>query len=95
MRYLTLAEVLDLHRRVIEQSGGADGVRDLGGVESAVANRRCHSEVRNLSDQRVEGDRVVLLARRESSIRGRQQADWPCGNGNVSRDERLRDNRGC
>jgi death-on-curing protein len=37
MRYLTLAEVLDLHRRVIEQSGGADGVRDLGGVESALA----------------------------------------------------------
>ena len=37
MRYLTLGEVLDLHRRVIEQSGGADGVRDLGGVESAVA----------------------------------------------------------
>ena len=37
MRYLTLAEVLDLHRRVIEQTGGADGVRDLGGVESAVA----------------------------------------------------------
>ena len=37
MRYLTLAEVLDLHRRVIEQSGGADGVRDLGRVESAVA----------------------------------------------------------
>ena len=37
MRYLTLAEVLDLHRRVIEQTGGADGIRDLGGVESAVA----------------------------------------------------------
>lgn len=37
MRYLTLAEVLELHRRVIQQSGGADGVRDLGGVESAVA----------------------------------------------------------
>jgi death-on-curing protein len=37
MRYLTLGEVLDLHRRVIEQSGGGDGVRDLGGVESAAA----------------------------------------------------------
>jgi death-on-curing protein len=37
MRYLTLPEILDLHRRVIEQSGGGDGVRDLGGVESAVA----------------------------------------------------------
>ena len=37
MRYLTLAEVLDLHRRIIEQFGGASGVRDLGGVEFAVA----------------------------------------------------------
>jgi death-on-curing protein len=35
MRYLTLSEVLELHRRVIKQSGGADGVRDLAGVESA------------------------------------------------------------
>ncbi len=37
MRYLTLGEVLDLHRRVIKQSGGAHGVRELGGVESAIA----------------------------------------------------------
>jgi death-on-curing protein len=37
MRYLTLGEVLDLHHRIIEQSGGATGVCDLGGVESAVA----------------------------------------------------------
>ena len=36
MRYLTLSEVLELHRRVIEQSGGAAGVRELAGVESAV-----------------------------------------------------------
>jgi death-on-curing protein len=37
MRYLTLNEVLQLHRHVIDQSGGAAGVRELGGVESAVA----------------------------------------------------------
>ena len=37
MRYLTLAEVIELHRRVIEQAGGAEGVRDLGAIESAVA----------------------------------------------------------
>lgn len=37
MRYLTLAELLELHRRVIEQSGGAEGVRDLGLAESAIA----------------------------------------------------------
>jgi death on curing protein len=37
MRYLTLAELLELHRRIIEQSGGADGIRDLGLAESALA----------------------------------------------------------
>ena len=37
MRYLTLSEVLFLHTRVIEQSGGAEVVLDLGRVESAIA----------------------------------------------------------
>src|SRR5947209_18806464 len=37
IRYLTLEEVLELHRLVLEQSGGLDGVRDLGGLDSAVA----------------------------------------------------------
>lgn len=37
MRYLTLAEVLDLQCRIIEQSGGAEGLRDLGSLEAAVA----------------------------------------------------------
>ncbi len=37
MRYLTLGEVVDLHRRVLAQSGGASGIRDLGLLESALA----------------------------------------------------------
>lgn len=37
MRYLTLVEVLDLHRLVLAQSGGREGVRDLNAVDSAVA----------------------------------------------------------
>lgn len=37
MRYLTLAELAELHRRIIEQSGGGEGVRDLGLAESALA----------------------------------------------------------
>jgi death-on-curing protein len=40
MRYLTLGEVVALHRAVIESTGGATGVRDLGAVESAVAQPR-------------------------------------------------------
>ncbi len=37
MRYLTLIEVLELHRRIIKQSGGISGIRDLGLLESAIA----------------------------------------------------------
>jgi death-on-curing protein len=37
MRYLTLKEALELHRRIIEQSGGSGGIRDLGALESALA----------------------------------------------------------
>lgn len=40
MRYLSLGEVMGLHRRVIETSGGSHGVRDLGAVESAIAQPR-------------------------------------------------------
>ncbi len=29
MQFLTLIEVLELHRQVIEQSGGAFGIRDV------------------------------------------------------------------
>jgi death on curing protein len=37
MRSLSLAEVLDLHRQVIAQSGGAQGILDLHALESALA----------------------------------------------------------
>ncbi len=40
MRYLSLAEVLVLHRLVLDQSGGATGLRDLGALESAVGQPR-------------------------------------------------------
>jgi death-on-curing protein len=37
MRYLSLAEVVDLHQALLEQTGGASGTRDLAGLESALA----------------------------------------------------------
>lgn len=37
MRYLTLKEALELQIRIIRQSGGVLGVRDLGLLESALA----------------------------------------------------------
>ncbi|MCI0439604.1 MAG: type II toxin-antitoxin system death-on-curing family toxin [Chloroflexi bacterium] len=40
MRHLSLGEVLELHRQVVEATGGAMGVRDLGALESALAQPR-------------------------------------------------------
>ncbi len=40
MRYLTLGEVVALHRAVHESSGGATGIRDLGSLASALAQPR-------------------------------------------------------
>ena len=49
IRYLTLVEVLSLHRQVINQSGGALGIRDLGLLESAVAQPK------------ILGDKIYIL----------------------------------
>ncbi len=40
MRYLTLRETLEIYQRVMQQSGGLIGIRDLGALESAVAQPR-------------------------------------------------------
>lgn len=37
MRYLTVGEVVALHRALVDATGGADGVRDFGALESALA----------------------------------------------------------
>jgi len=37
MRYLTLGEIVELHRRLLAATGGASGIRDFGALESAVA----------------------------------------------------------
>jgi death-on-curing protein len=40
MKYLTVGEVLEIYSRVMKQSGGGLGIRDLGALESAVAQPR-------------------------------------------------------
>ena len=37
IRYLTVAEVVAIHSRVIDQSGGSHGLRDPGALDSAVS----------------------------------------------------------
>lgn len=40
MRYLIVTEVLEIHSRVIQQTGGGGGIHDRGALESAVAAPR-------------------------------------------------------
>lgn len=40
MRYLTLSEALELHERIIAQTGRSSGLREVGGLESALAQPR-------------------------------------------------------
>ena len=40
MRHLSLGEIVDLHQTLLNQTGGATGLRDLGGLESAMAQPR-------------------------------------------------------
>ena len=40
IRYLSLSEVLNLHSWIIEESSCSSGIRDLGALESAIAQPR-------------------------------------------------------
>jgi death-on-curing protein len=54
IRYLTLEEVVELHRLALEQSGGLEGVRDLGGLESALVQPRMTFDGKELYPSLVE-----------------------------------------
>lgn len=54
MRYLTLAEMLELHQRIISQTGGGLGLRDIGSLESALAQPRMTFEGQELYSTLLE-----------------------------------------
>jgi len=37
MRYLNIAEILEIYQRIMQQTGGLARIRDLGALESAIA----------------------------------------------------------
>jgi death-on-curing protein len=60
MKYLTVEQVLTIHARSIVQFGGDAGVRDLGMVESAVAQPRARFGGKYL--YRTLADKAAALA---------------------------------
>ena len=54
MRYLTLGEVLALHGAIITTTGGANGIRDLGALESALAQPKATFDATDLYPTLIE-----------------------------------------
>jgi len=48
MRYLSLGEVMNLHLRLIDRTGGGRGIRDLAALESALAQPKATFDAREL-----------------------------------------------
>ncbi len=62
MRFLTLAELIDLHSRIIDQTGGAPGLRDMGRLESAIAQPRMSFGGSDLYPTLIEKAAVLCFA---------------------------------
>jgi death-on-curing protein len=54
VRFLTLNELLELHERILVQSGGSAGIRAIGGLESAIAQPRMTFDGQELYPTLVE-----------------------------------------
>ena len=90
MRYLRLAEVVELHRRLLEATGNTSGIRDLGALESAIAQPKATFAGVDLYPTMVEKAAALCFSLGpKPCLRRRQQARRPCRNGNVSRSERC------
>lgn len=85
MRYLTLIEVLELHRRIIEQSGGAPGIRDIGLLGSAIAQPRITFDGEDLYPSLLEKAGILgfLIVMNHPFIRWKQTYR-SCGDGDLS-----------
>jgi len=67
---LDIFQLLKLHERLIEESGGASGVRDFGALESALAQpEMTFGGDETLSNPYRKGKRSGLFVMYESSFR--------------------------
>ena len=62
MRYLTLAEIVDLHKMIVEATGGGSGIRDLGSLESAIAQPKATFDTNDLYPLLTEKASVLCFA---------------------------------
>lgn len=78
MRYLTVPEVIWLHQAILECSGGAAGMHDLGALESALAQPRATFGGADLYLTLVDKAAALLYSLvLEPPIPRWKQARWP------------------
>jgi death-on-curing protein len=71
MRYLTLGEVLALHRRILAESGGRSGLRDLGAIASALSQPKVMELRAGVDDQER-----FMLALAAGDVSREALAEW-------------------
>ena len=63
MRYLSLAEVVELHGLITRATGGGSGIRDIGALESAIAQPKATFDLNDLLGR--EGRVLIKLGIRQ------------------------------
>ena len=87
MRYLALVDIVDLHLLIAKTTGGASGVRELGMLESAVAQPKATFDGNDLYASLT--DKVAALC--FSIVQGHPFVDGnkrTCRDGYISTSER-------
>ena len=79
MRYLTLGEVVELHQRLLTVTGGAFGIRDLGLLESALAQPKATFDGVDLHPTLVDKAAALgfALVANHPFVDGNKR--WTCG----------------
>jgi len=62
MRYLTLAEVVEVHDLITRATGGGGGIRDLGALESAIAQPKATFDMNDLYPSLIDKAAVLCLS---------------------------------
>jgi len=91
MRYVALGEVVELHRRLLQATGGAPGIRDFGALESAVAQPKATFGGSDLYPTLAEKAAAVSGVGSGPPFRRWQQARRACRHGDIPDTQRHRD----
>ena len=75
-RWIDAQIVLAIHDRQLAEHGGADGIRDIGAIESALARPANLAEYANPDAAELAGAYIWGLAKNHGFIDGNKRSAW-------------------